>query len=251
VYADAELALTHGLYVAAARLMIPETAAFAGPSAAWLYGADEIAGPDDPVEVLVDEAHRFGPVSGLRIRTERRIPAGHVKDVNGYVVTSPPRTAWDLAAAAPDPVEAVVVLDGLIRAGVLRPLHLPLLSTPLRRTGCGRVPAAAGLADGRSESPQESRLRVRMILAGLPPPTPQFVVRAGGRFVARVDLAYPEAKLAIEYDGRWHEESGQFARDRRRLNALHAAGWRVIHVTAADLYDLEPILAAIRNALTA
>lgn len=113
------------------------------------------------------------------------------------------------------------------------------------------MPKAAALADARSESPQETRLRVRLVLAGLPPPSPQFTVRHLGRFVARVDLAYPEAKLAIEYDGLWHGERGQLGRDRRRLNALHAAGWRVIHVTAADMYDLETIIAAIRATLAA
>lgn len=250
VYADAALPVTHGLYICAARLVIPQEAAFAGRSAAWLYGADDVARPGEPVEVLIDEANRFGPMAGVRIHTERRIPAGHVVTVNGQVLTSPARTAWDLAAEVADPVEAVVVLDGLLRAGILRPGHLPLLRAPLRRTGCRRVPAAAELADARSESPQETRLRVRLIRAGLPPPVPQHVVRAGGRFVARVDLAYPEVKLAIEYDGQWHAEPIQLGKDRRRLNALQAAGWRVIHVTAADLHDLGPIVAAIRAALT-
>jgi len=251
VYADASLPVTHGLYVAAARWVMPPTAALSGASAAWVYGADESVGPDDPVEVLVPSADRFGPVARLRIRTERHIPAGHLITVNGHRLTSPARTAWDLAAGARDPVEAVVVLDGLLRVGVLREHHLPLLSAGFRRTGCRRVPSAAVLADGRSESPQESRLRVGLILAGLPPPTPQCVVRSGGRFVARVDLAYPEARLAIEYDGLWHAEAGQFGRDRRRLNALHAAGWRVIHVTAADLHDLTSIVQAIRTGLAA
>lgn len=249
VYAESSLPVAHGLYVAAARLLIPPGAAFAGRSAAWVYGAEDLAGPEDPVEVLIDEGHRFGPVAGLVIRTERRIPPGHVVSVGGYARTSPPRTAWDLARAAPDLVEAVVVLDALMRAGVLRPRQLPLLTGPLRRAGCRRVPAAAALADARSESPPETRLRVRMILAGLPAPTPQYVIRDDGRFVARVDLAYPEAKLALEYDGLWHAERGQFGRDRRRLNALHAAGWRVIHVTAADLHDLGPILEAVRRGL--
>lgn len=250
VYADAELPVTHGLYVAAARLLIPRQAAIAGRSAAWLYGADELAGPADPVEVLVASEHRFGPISGLHIRHEADIPAGHIVAVNGYPVTSPARSAWDIAASAGDLVEAVVLLDGLLRAGVLRPGHVESLQRPMRRRGCRRVPQAAALADARSESPQESRLRVRLVLAGLPPPSPQFVVRHLGRFVARVDLAYKEAKLAIEYDGLWHGERGQFGRDRRRLNALHAAGWQVIHVTAADMYNLEPIVAAIRAALT-
>lgn len=107
------------------------------------------------------------------------------------------------------------------------------------------------LADGRAESPPESRLRVGLILAGLPAPQPQFEVRHDRRFVARVDLAYPQRKLAIEYDGAWHGEPGQFGRDRQRLNQLLAAGWRVIHVTAADLHHPGALVATVRAALAA
>ena len=70
-----------------------------------------------------------------------------------------------------------------------------------------------------------------------------------GRFVARVDFAWPELKVAVEYDGSWHAESGQFGRDRRRLNRLREAGWTIVFVTAADLHDPERLLAMIRSAL--
>ncbi len=81
---------------------------------------------------------------------------------------------------------------------------------------------------------------------------PQHVVRdREGNFVARVDLAYVERKIAIEYDGFWHHERGQFARDRRRLNRLVAAGWTVLHVTAVDLKDPEALIARVRQLLAA
>nr|WP_239520910.1 DUF559 domain-containing protein [Blastococcus saxobsidens] len=85
-----------------------------------------------------------------------------------------------------------------------------------------------------------------MELAGLIA-TPQHTIRdAAGEFVARVDLAFPESRVAIEYDGAWHAEPGQFRRDRRRLNRLVEAGWTVLHVTAADLRDPEALIARIR-----
>ena len=84
------------------------------------------------------------------------------------------------------------------------------------------------------------------------PAVAQYVVKAeDGRFIARVDLAFPEAKVAVEYDGAWHGEPGQFRRDRERLNRLTAAGWRVIFVTAADLRSPEALLRRIANALGA
>lgn len=78
---------------------------------------------------------------------------------------------------------------------------------------------------------------------------PQFSVRVDGAFVARVDFAFPEQRLAIEYDGLWHGEPGQFARDRRRLNRLFAAGWRVVFVTTADLHRPHAIVHRIAEAL--
>ncbi|MCO7218837.1 endonuclease domain-containing protein [Klenkia sp. PcliD-1-E] len=94
-------------------------------------------------------------------------------------------------------------------------------------------------------------MRVQLRRRGLVA-VPQFVVRDGrGGFVARVDLAFPEQRVAVEYDGAWHAEEGQFARDRRRLNALLAAGWRVVHLTAADLHRPEVVAAQVVAALAA
>jgi very-short-patch-repair endonuclease len=52
-----------------------------------------------------------------------------------------------------------------------------------------------------------------------------------------------------QYDGLWHAEDGQFARDRRRLNLLHAAGWRIVFVTAPDMYQEPQLVRRITAAL--
>jgi very-short-patch-repair endonuclease len=75
-------------------------------------------------------------------------------------------------------------------------------------------------------------------------------VLVDGRFVARVDFAWPDLKLAVEYDGLWHAEPGQFARDRRRLNLLREAGWRVVFVTAADMQWPDQVVIRIATALS-
>ena len=64
-----------------------------------------------------------------------------------------------------------------------------------------------------------------------------------------MDFAWPDLRLAVEYDGAWHAEPGQLAKDRQRLNRLQAAGWTVVFVTAADLRDPVRLLATIRAAL--
>ncbi len=65
-------------------------------------------------------------------------------------------------------------------------------------------------------------------------------------FVAPVDFACPELRIAIEYDGLWHGERRAFLDDRRRLNRLVAAGWIVLHVTAEDLGNPERLSARLR-----
>jgi hypothetical protein len=101
--------------------------------------------------------------------------------------------------------------------------------------GSARVRQVCALADGLAGSPQETRLRLLVLRSGLPAPVAQHRVMSGGREIARVDFAWPGRKVAVEYDGLWHAEPGQFAKDRRRLNRLREAGWTVVFVTAADM----------------
>ena len=88
-------------------------------------------------------------------------------------------------------------------------------------------------------------MRLLLHRSPLPDPVAQFVVRTGRAFLARVDFAWPEHRLALEYDGLWHREPAQFAADRARLNRLTAAGWRVLFATAADLRRPDALLARI------
>jgi very-short-patch-repair endonuclease len=75
-------------------------------------------------------------------------------------------------------------------------------------------------------------------------------VRDDAGFVARVDFAWPDAKIAVEYEGAWHGDSPQqVAADRRRLNRLTAAGWTVIFLTAADLHRPEQLVARLAAGL--
>lgn len=80
----------------------------------------------------------------------------------------------------------------------------------------------------------ETRLRLHLVLAGLPRPRAQAPLHdERGRFLGRPDLYYPEQRLCIEYDGATHRDS--LAGDDRRLNRLLDAGCRLLRFTAADL----------------
>ena len=106
------------------------------------------------------------------------------------------------------------------------------------------------LADATAQSPAESRLRVRLVLAGLPRPVGQHPVRVGGGRVLHPDLAWPRWRVAVEYAGLWHADVDQFHRDRRRLNMLVAAGWTVLHVTSRRMSaDFPAVVTEIRTAL--
>ncbi|TFV89109.1 DUF559 domain-containing protein [Blastococcus sp. CT_GayMR16] len=249
MYADAALPDTHETAVAGATLIIPPSAVFAGRSAAYLLGAESLAPASTPVEVIVPETDRFGPVTGLRIR-RTLLPEHDVRSVRRILCTTPVRTALDLARFE-DLMESVPALDVLLARGLVNAEQLSEEAATLTSgRGTCRARRAVALADGRAESPPESRLRVILRRAGLTP-EPQYVIcDPDGNFIARVDLAFPEHRVAVEYDGAWHGRPGQLARDRKRLNALVAAGWTVLHVTAADLHEPGALVLGVRTLLS-
>jgi very-short-patch-repair endonuclease len=243
-YADAEMPVTHLLKCQAAGLILPPGAALTGRSAARVAGL-ALGEPDDPVQVIVPTGEQFGG-RGLSVR-RAWLPAAQV--VPGKPrLTVPQRTAWEIARE-PNLVEAEAALDVLFAGNYLRPGAMDDWVAVSPRSKAAK---ALGLADGRAESPQESRARVRLVLAGLPVPTPQFKVWLRGRFGARLDLAWPAAKIAVEYDGLWHAERRQFLRDRSRANKLLDAGWTVYTMTCDDLSDpiiFAAFVARLRDAL--
>ena len=84
----------------------------------------------------------------------------------------------------------------------------------------------------------------------LPMPAPQVKVFNGKRFVARLDFAYEEQKLGLEYDGDHHRERTTFRFDMERQRELAHLGWRVLRFTADDVLRFpDRMLAETRAAL--
>jgi hypothetical protein len=126
----------------------------------------------------------------------------------------------------------------------LAPVEILVLADQALRMGKGRFHELAEPA----ESPMETRLRWILIQDGLPRPQVQTELRdSDGRFLGRADLYYPQARLAIEYDGANHRD--RVAQDDRRQNSIVDAGFRVLRFTAADRPDA--ITALVRKALRA
>lgn len=137
-------------------------------------------------------------------------------------------------------------LDDLIAAGdfLVCPRHRLLGVEELRREvdeagDLAGAPLRRALEEIRvgAETAEETRLRLVIVRAGLPEPEPNRELRAAsGRFVARLDLAYPRWRVAVEHDGRTHAfDERQFARDADRWDDIRAQGWRHVRVLSHHL----------------
>jgi very-short-patch-repair endonuclease len=245
VYVDAAAVPTHALRARAAASVLLPHAVVSGGSAAVLWGLDDLVAAEAPVELTVPPGTARCTVPGVAV-SRRRLPREAVRPLRGVRVTAPETTGLELAARLPL-TEGVVVLDRFVAARTTTLRTLRLDAAELTGRGCRRARQACALADGLAGSPQETRLRLLLHASALPDPVAQFVVRRETTFLARVDFAWPAHRVALEYEGAWH--TTRVAADRRRIEALQAAGWRVLFVTAADLHSPGPLLARIAAAL--
>ncbi|WP_186816550.1 type IV toxin-antitoxin system AbiEi family antitoxin [Cellulomonas aerilata] len=244
-HACADLHLTYGHRIRAARAVLPPQAVLGGRSALWAWGV-RLAEPDEPVEVVLPPTARVRNRAEIRIRADVLRPGEAVPSRWGPV-TTPARTAFDLGRRGVLR-QSVPLLDALARATGVTAEDVDRLASEHRGARhLTRLAPALTEMDGRAESLRESLLRLLVVEAGFPRPTLQHTVRdAGGRFVARVDLAWPELRLALEYDGSHHDDPGRIALDRRRLNALHTCGWRTLVIDRHQLRDEARVVDMIR-----
>jgi Protein of unknown function (DUF559) len=220
-----------------------------GYSAAELLGAR--CAPVEANAELTVSGGDFREQPGLTIHRDL-LASDEIIDSGGAPVTTALRTDWDLARWLPT-VEAVVALDALARlGGFAPPAVLRIQGRYPRARWCRRVPGVIDLSDPRAESPMETRSRLVLVLRGLPRPELQYPAYDElGEFVARLDMAYPWCKLAIEYDGRGHLTAWQQESDARRLNRLDACGWSIRRFTAPDILRTPDATAAqVREALS-
>jgi hypothetical protein len=163
------------------------------------------------------------------------------------------RCAVDLARRIPRP-DALWLLDSALRAGLSTSEQLAAeVSRHAGLRGIRQARDLVGWADPRAECAQESHLRLVLLDSRLPPPQPQvWVTNFYGTAIYRVDLGYPEERIAIEYDGSSHLDAKRMTNDRYRHNWLVDNGWRVRYFTSRDLYrDPEGIVATVRALLRA
>lgn len=170
---------------------------------------------------------------------------------HGLPVTSPGMTFMHLAVHL-DLIALTVFGDQLVKRGVTTVAELRAYAQSWAHHGRRAGQEAAGLVRDRVDSVPETHLRLLLVLAGLPEPVVNHEITASdGTVLFRLDLAYVAHKIAVEYDGRWHDDPVQRERDRVRRKWLTQQGWLFVVVRAEGLYEQpELTLAAVCEALT-
>lgn len=219
---------------------LPSRGFFSHLTAALLWGLPLPDGLEGRLHVSYPHGHRPSRARGV---------AGHhlvirpdeVTELGGIPVTTPERTWCDLAG--------LLGFEALVAAGDRAIWHRePLTSLeaiadmanrhPDRRHQRRRHNALPWLC-ARSDSPPESTLRVRFIRAGLPTPVVnEDVFDAFGRFLGRPDLAFPDYRELVDYEGDGHRtDREQWWSDLARVPRFEAADWHTHRAARPDLLN--------------
>lgn len=210
---------------------------------------------DDVIEITVPEP-RFVRLAGVRVHRSQELGRRWVSRRGPIPVTNPMRVLVDIGCVVP----GAVVADMVERALTARLVTVPGLEAAYETLGSGRRGAAVlgdvlrhrALGAARPDGLLEPRMANLLRDQGLPPAAFQHEISSHrGRFVARVDFAYPDRLLAIEVDGHEvHATPQALQSDLNRQNALVSLGWTVLRFTWSDV-ERQPrkVAGAVRRML--
>lgn len=232
LYVDAALADTLQLRLAIAERLLTPDLVVARRTSAWLDGLDVLDHrgfpQTPPLEVLTGRQELRSKSPLLHTYVADDIQAADLRVMGALQVTTPMRTAADLMRYAPRS-DALVVADAY--------LHRDLLSQEVLRKSLVRWRGRRGvrqayeiidLADGRSQSGGESRMRLRVIDMGLPRPELQIpVLDLFGIERYLLDLGYRRWRLGLEYDGEEFHGPEHAEHDESRRTWIGGRGWTV------------------------
>ena len=229
VYAPRGLLLTLSDQTTAAWLWSQRRGVVSGLAAAALHGAKWVT---DTTAIELTYPNNKSP-AGV-ITRHALLLDDEVLRVRGMAITTADRTAFDLARR--DSVgRAVERLDALARATDFKATDvLALAGRHPHVRGLRRVSDVLALVDAGAQSPKETWLRLLLIEAGFPRPQTQIpVLSPDGYPRYHLDMGWPEAMVAVEYDGEQHRtDTVQYRGDITRSEYIEAQGWRRIRVLA-------------------
>ena len=200
-------------------------------TAAATFGFDTEQAAD--LHVLNPAGHQLRPADGLVVHRRDGAPLVQTSE---RPATSPAWTAVEVARTLRRP-RVLATLDAALRSSACTRGEIWCAAKQQAgRRGIVAVRDLLPLADRRAESPMESEVRLAMIDGGLPIPELQFEVVDGNNELRRLDFAWPQHRVAVEYDGiDWHSEPDALRSDRRRHLALQDVGWIVIPIVSHDV----------------
>ena len=195
-----------------------------------------------PVEVVTPRPRRHREPTAIAHRW-RVLPADHLTVVEGIACTRVARTLVDLAGVL-HPGRTERAVDNALAMGIVTLAALGDVFDELAQRGRKGIAVMRRILDDRSDAyvPVESELEARFVDlvrdADLPEPVRQLNVGDDSNWIARVDFAYPEAKLLLELDGRRHHSAKLDAEaDLRRDARLAQAGWRTARIRWDEVVD--------------
>lgn len=218
----------------AALTLLPGGSLIDGVTAARLWGGTTPDGSAITASVPMGATVR---IHGIDATERTRLDQRPRRQRRGIALCDP-ATAFTDCAGRLGLVDLVVLGDSLIKAGRITPFDLIMAAEEMTGRHRRLARQAAHLCRPGVDSPPETRTRLLLVLAGLPEPTPNVIIRRDdGSWERRHDLGWEAVKVAGEYDGRQHAEStSQWRHDIRRREDSDSDGWRLVLVTAEDLY---------------
>lgn len=205
-----------------------------------------------PDPEVIHVVGRHVRLAGVRSHQSTTVVPRDLSLLGAIPLTSPARTLVDCGCAVPAAQVGPVVDDalrrGLVRLADLRRCHQRIDTGPGRRPTLAMRAVLAERQPGHApgDSQREADLVALLARSDLPAPVLGHRVRVGRR-TYKLDLAWPEIRVALEFDG-WdtHRTFTAFHRDRDRLRRLVAAGWTIVPVTSrTDLHELLADLTAL------
>lgn len=238
--AGALVRVWHGVYALEPPATVGRLAALelatGRPIVACMGTAAELHGFDieqDGVLHVLDPGVRIRPTTGLMVHQRLGAPLRRVGD---RLATAPAWTAVEIARTQ-HRRRLLATLDATLRSGVCTAVDLSkAVDEQKGRRGIVVVRELLPLADARAESPMESEARLVFLDGGLPAPVLQHEIVDGWGQLWRVDFAWPDAKVAAEYDSmEWHANPRQWKRDRLKRARLEECGWRMVPIVVDDV----------------
>jgi len=208
---------------------------------------------DDRIEITVPRARR-ARLPGVVVHDTTVDGPIHRGVVQNIAVTSPARTLCDLTACW-SPWDVEHALDEALRRKLTSLALLQRVFLDLANRGRRRSTVMRRLLEARLPGfdPGDSDMEVKLVRwitsAGLPRPVQQHRVQVGPR-TFRLDLAFPDLMIGIEYDG-WepHRTRRAFDRDRARQNPLEIVGWLILRYTSASTREV--VIREVADAIAA